>query len=551
MGGGGGGGGGGGSEGKDNGSLETKTAPGTLTTSSSNDVNEAATRTLLGLHGCAHQVLLFLKHIRSISFERVVLDNGAGTGAGRGGNSGSTAPPTGSVTQVLFAISLDSTGDNRAFLAARTDILDRMLYGSKASAMLGDKLSVADYQQNLRDLADARDGPPMTMTHVHVTSRSRGRLLEAVMTEAGGGDGLVGGREEEAVVQSAEWVLCTRMADAEAVDIACADEHALSNRRIPMVQVAACVRAGDDWVPPIDGFMHCFLPLAEEVGHRVHCNLFAQVTTDRRRLRRSEHDTVERRWAFAQVEHGIAPAYAELLAHLAEASASRATTQGGGQGGTPGGGKEDCDYRALLLPSSVGGGGDRGGKVGRGAASASSLSQLEQLYGIFPPCGSHRAADDLHELLVLHVYRRLYDKSVLEPRFESPLSDHRSGPTVCPSDKLVYFPSSMGSSIGGSMGGTERSTKRDGGGGEGGEAGGDAAMLETLGEFVELVRTSGLYTIVAPTESLVYGFERAGRPFPPISPQILSEVRLFVFVGFFLVCWFRTPASVLGARLDE
>ena len=105
--------------------------------------------------------------------------------------------------------------------------------------------------------------------------------------------------------------------------------------------------------------------------------------------------------------------------------------------------------------------------------------------------------------------------------------------------------------MGGSRGGTERSTKRDGGGGEGGEAGGDAAVLKTLGEFVELVRTSGLYTIVAPTESLVYGFERAGRPFPPFSPQILSEVRLFVFVGFFLVCWFRTPVSVNGARLNQ
>ena len=47
----------------------------------------------------------------------------------------------------------------------------------------------------------------------------------------------------------------------------------LKDRHIPLVQVAACVRADDDLVPPIAGFMHCFLPLAEEVGFVRGCVL--------------------------------------------------------------------------------------------------------------------------------------------------------------------------------------------------------------------------------------------------------------------------------------
>ena len=119
-------------------------------------------------------------------------------------------------------------------------------------------------------------------------------------------------------------------------------------------------------LPGIQGFLHCFLPLAEEVGHRVHVNMFAQVTTDRRRLRRSEHDHTERRWAFAQVEHGIAPAYATILNHLAGMDMDSVSTAGVGGGGA-----------GTMLQS--------------------------RLYGLFPPCSSHPASDSLQELIIAKV----------------------------------------------------------------------------------------------------------------------------------------------------
>eukprot|EP00854_Cymbomonas_tetramitiformis_P014088 gene14088-16657_t len=214
--------------------------------------------------------LLFLKHVRTICVHSI--------------------PAESKIKKVVFRTTLDGA-DNSHFLSTRTTILRSLLLNPGT----GKKLSAGEFQANLQKLAQGvKKGQALPEQLARVTLHSW----------------------KKRVTSRTVWLVCTRVAGGAALDMAASDPEALIDRRIPLVQAAACEWKDASFLAPIDGRVHCALPLLDERGHTMHLNLYAPTSPDRRKLLRSD-DPHNRAWTPACMEYGLAPAAAMLLQLIA------------------------------------------------------------------------------------------------------------------------------------------------------------------------------------------------------------------------------------------
>ena len=153
---------------------------------------------LEGFADNASQCLLFLKHLESITVHSL-------TAAGR--------------REVCRA---QVAQTSKAFLADRSPLRRRLL----APPAGGGKLSVGDYHARLAALKEELRSTPAVGEHtveVELETTRRSRLSRRA------GTGVASSR--------ARWLVCSRVAGGDAVDLALGDPDALEERKVPLVQV--------------------------------------------------------------------------------------------------------------------------------------------------------------------------------------------------------------------------------------------------------------------------------------------------------------------------
>jgi hypothetical protein len=243
--------------------------------------------------------------------------------------------------------------------------------------------------------------------------------------------------------------------------------------------------------------VHVVLPLVEERGHTMHCNVLADTTPDRRKLLRYEEGTSEAAaaWSRGVMSHGVAVASGSIVSFLARTMpppreappplAAHVRPRASTLSGLPSTSRRDSSSSD----------GDSGSEDDDKWAMP---NQSPRWYCLFPrvDTSGRKGGDALIEAWHLGMYARAYDSAILWGIGASPDSGAAAG---------------NGEAVAGLCSGREALTVPSA-----------ARDMDGLVDVLEgFVRESGKFKLVRLSQGMMAGFKAAGLPISSLTPSLM------------------------------